>query len=52
MYLDLGPNVSVFKAKDIVEALIVKNYNVVVRRVQLKVSDRSLDSEELLNGAG
>ena len=51
MHLDLGSDVSVLQSEDIVEALVVKNYYVVVRGVQLEVSDRSLNSEELLDCA-
>ena len=51
MHLDLGSDVSVLKSEDIVEALVVKDYYVVVRGVQLEVSNRSLNSEELLHSA-
>lgn len=49
MNLDLSFDISVLQAKHVIEALIVKDNDIVVRRVQLKVSNRSLDSEKLLD---
>lgn len=49
MHLNFSSDVPMLKAKYVVETLVVKNNDVVIRRVQLKVSYRSLDSEELLD---